>query len=508
MQDNANNKRIAQNTLLLYIRMFITMAVGLYTSRVVLRVLGVSDYGIYNVVGGVITMISFLNSAMVAASQRYLSYELGTGVKERLSKVFSTSVLIHLAICIIAVIVGETIGLWFVNEKMNIPYDRLNAANWVYQASILTFVINVMSVPYNSAIVAHERMSAFAYISIVEAVLKLLIVYILIIIPYDKLIIYSILMVCVGTIIRMCYTIYCRKNFFECKFKIVYDRKIFMEMFSFAGWSILGNMGFTFKDQISNIILNLFYGTTVNAARGIGMQVTAIVKTFATNFTMAMNPQIIKQYAEGNIDASRKLVYAGSRYSFYLLCFVSIPIIINVDYILKLWLGDVPKFTNYFCCYSLLVSLLFTLSGCVTTAIQATGKVKLFQIGLNIILLSELPFAWILMELDYPPYAVMYPSVLTYTIAVFFRFFLIRKYVMGYKLKDYIIEVICPCVIVFVSSFLVSSTINFHIGSCFLNFLFSSVASLFIVLSFVLVFGIKQKERIALLKTVKKYFKI
>ena len=508
MSHNLNkNKRIAKNTLMLYFRMFIMTVIGLYTSRVVLQTLGVSDYGIYNVVGGIISMMTFLNSAMVAASQRFLSFELGRQDGERLSRVFCTSINIHVAICVIAFIFSETIGLWFVNAKLNIPDGRMSAANWVYQASIITFMVNVMSVPYNSAIVAHEKMAAFAYISILDAILKLLIVYLLFIFPFDKLILYSVLMVSVVLLIRFCYMIYCKRHFQECHYHLMLDRPLFKEMFSFAGWSVFGNLGFSFKDQLSNIILNLFFGPTVNAARGVGMQVTAHVKTFAHSFTMALNPQITKQYAAGNLDASRKLVYAGSRYTFYLLTLVSIPVIINIDYILKLWLGIVPKYTSQFVIFSILVSLIYSLSECVTKAIQATGRIKWFQIGISIIMLSELPIAWVLMEFDYPPYAVMWPPLLTYSIAVLFRFWLIRRYVEGYHFSEYFFQVVLRSLFVFVLSlFCCYFTSGYLLGSL-IGLIISTILCVIITSAVVFVFGMYKSERQMILTGFFKHLK-
>ncbi len=502
-----NSKRIAKNTLLLYFRMFITTIVGLYTSRVVLNTLGIIDYGIYNVVGGIITMASFLNLAMVAASQRFLSFELGTGDEDRLRRVFCTSINIHALICVISFIVAETLGLWFVNEKLVIPGDRIIAANWVFQASILTFIINVMSVPYNSAIVAHERMSAFAYISILDVTLKLLIVYMLAIIPYDKLIIYSILMVFVVLLIRLCYTIYCKRHFVECTYHFLIDKPLFKEMFAFAGWSLFGNMGFSFKNQLSNIILNLFFGPTVNAARGVAIQVSAHVKTFANSFTMALNPQITKQYAIGNIDASRKLVYAGSRYTFYLMTLISIPVIINIDYILRLWLGIVPEYTSIFVIFTIITSLIHAMSECVTKAIQATGRVKWFQIGVCLIMLSELPIAWILMELGFPPYAVMWPSLLTYSIAVFFRFWLIHNYVEGYDFSDYFVNVVLRCALVFVFSYglsyILSKYTNLTLTGLLLSLFFSSLSTFLIVFTL----GMNTNERKMIVDKIKRFKK-
>lgn len=495
MEKSDNNIRIAKNTLFLYFRMFITTIIGLYTSRGVLQTLGLTDFGIYNIVGGIISMAAFLNAAMVAASQRFLSYELGKGDKNRLSRVFCTSVNIHVAICLIAFLFAETVGLWFVNAKLNIPEDRMIAANWVYQASIISFIINVMSVPYNSSIVAHEKMSVFAYISIIDAVLKLLIVYLLLVLSFDKLKAYCILMVCVVTLTRCFYTIYCKRNFSECAYHFIIDKTLFKEMFSFAGWSVFGNMGFSFKDQCSNIILNFFFGPAVNAARGIGIQVTTHVTTFAHSFTMALNPQITKQYAAGDIMASRKIVYAGSRYSFYLLSLISIPVLINIDYLLELWLGNVPQYTNYFVIFSIITALIYALSECVTKAIQATGKIKCFQIGICIIMLSELPIAWLLLELGYPPYAVMWPTIMTYVVALIFRFWLIRRYVDGYSFSEYLLNVVGRSMAVFAFSSLCCYFLCKSFHHTLLNLIFSTVICVTITSSFVIIIGMHRNEK-------------
>ena len=318
MLTTPNNKRIAKNTALLYFRMLLTIIIGLYTSRVVLNTLGVSDYGVYNIVGGIVAMLAFLNAAMVASSQRFISFELGIGNLEKLKTVFCTSVSIHVLLAGIILLVAETVGLWFVNTRLNIPSERMEAANWVYQYSILTLILTIISVPYNSCIVAHEHMKAYAYVSIVEVFLKLLVVYLLQLGCFDKLVLYAMLMTIVAFIVRFIYVFYCKRHFSECIYHFIFNKDLFKEMFAFAGWSIIGNLGFSFKDQGSNIILNLFFGTAVNAARGIALQVNGIVSNFSYNFTMALNPQITKQYAAGNVEESAKLVYAGCRYSFYL----------------------------------------------------------------------------------------------------------------------------------------------------------------------------------------------
>lgn len=484
--------------------MFITMAIGLYTSRVVLNTLGISDYGIYNVVGGIVTMLSFLNAAMVASSQRFISYELGCNNIERLRKVFATSVSIHIAIAIIAFVLAETLGLWFVNTQLNIDPDRMVATNWVYQCSILTFMVNVVSVPYNSCIVAHEKMSAFAYISILEVILKLIIVFLLLLSSYDKLIVYAVLVLLVSVLIRYCYTLYCKRNFVECIFRFSFDKSLFKEMFSFASWSVIGNLGFSFKDQASNIILNIFYGTSLNAARGIGMQVSAIINTFSSNFSMALNPQITKQYAAGNIEESRKLVYAGSRYTFYLLTLITIPVIINADYILELWLGIVPEYTTYFLILSLIVSLLYSVSGCVTTAIQATSNIKIFQIGICVLMLLELPVAYMLLYWGYPPYSAMYPTILTYTTAIFFRFYLIKRMVSGYSFKYYIFKVLIPCLLIFSLSWSLCNIINRFFETCILSLIYTTFISIIVISIVIFYLGMDISERKFTIKSIKK----
>ena len=321
---------------MLYMRMIFILVVALYTSRVVLQTLGVSDFGVYTVVGGFVSMLAYLNSVFVASTQRFMSFALGKGDNDNISATFAAAKLTHLIIALIILVVAETFGLWFVNNKLVIDAGRMVAANWVYQCSIASLLITIVSIPYNSCIVAHEHMQVYAYVSILEVILKLVILYFLLVLPGDKLIIYALLQVVIALIVRFCYTIYCRRHFVECKVKPAIDKPLLKEMSGYAGWTALGSLGFSFKDQFSNIILNGFFGTAINAARGIAMQVNSAITSFATNFFMAISPQITKQYAAGNLEQSQKLVYAGSRYSFYLLSILTIPVIINIDYILRL----------------------------------------------------------------------------------------------------------------------------------------------------------------------------
>lgn len=491
-----NNKRIAKNTLLLYVRMLFTIIVGLYTSRVVLNTLGVNDYGIYNVVGGIVAMLAFLNSAMTSASQRFISFELGTQNYQRLKEIFSTSVTIHLIIAGIIFIIAETVGLWFLNTHMNIASDRMEAANWVYQCSILTFMITVISVPYNACIVAHERMKAFAYISIVETSLKLIIVYLLLILPADKLITYAILILSVSLIVRMIYGIYCQRNFEECTYRFGYNKDLFKEMFAFAGWSIIGNLGFSLKDQGSNIVLNIFCGTTINAARGIALQVNGIISNFSSNFIMALNPQITKQYAAGNIKESMQLVYAGCRYSFYLLSIISIPVIVNLDYLLSLWLGTVPPYTTEFLFLALIAALINAMAPPLVTAMQATGKIRNFQIVICIVMMCEVPLAYITLKLGYKPYMAMIPSIITTTMGLFARLLLLKQLVKSYSLRYFTLHIIIKSILIVTGCGILSIFIHRYFGTInFFSFIMSSFIAFIITLTGIYIFGISSKEK-------------
>lgn len=493
---SANNKRIAKNTLFLYVRMFVSLILGLYTSRIVIDALGVSDYGIYNLVGGFITVLAFLNTGMAQSSQRYLSYELGKGDSKRLNDVFCMSVNTHAVIALIIILLSETIGVWFVNTQLNIPDDRMLAANVVFQCSIFTFAMSVMSVPYNASIISHEKMSVYAYMSILDVVLKLLVVFILLIIPFDKLVIYSILIALVTFTLSLCFIFYCKKKFEECTYRRgVFDKNLFKDMFSFAGWSVVGNLGFSLKDQIANVILNWFCGTTLNAARGIGLQVGGLVTAFSGNISAAINPQITKQYAVGNIGESQKLVYAGSKCAFYLLALVSIPVIINIDYILGLWLKTVPEYTSEFLVLSLVVALFYALSYTVTVAIQATGNMKTFQIGICALMLLELPAVYIILNSGMLPYYIMFPSVITGFIALLFRFYLIKKYIPSYSYRFYFLHVVLRCFLVFVVSYyscvFVRSLFDVNLFGLFVSALISVLLILLIIYSL----GISKRER-------------
>lgn len=495
MPDNtSNNKRVAKNTLMLYLRMFVTMAIGLYTSRVILQTLGVSDYGVYNVVGGFVAMLSYLNTVFVGATQRFIVFTLGENDPDKLKRLFKSSITVHFIIGIIILIVAETFGLWFVNNKLNIDADRMVAANWVYQCSVLSLILTMINIPYRSCVVAHEHMHLYAYVSIVESVLKLGIVFLLLIIPGDKLIIYSILMLLIMIVVPVWYIIYCRR-FDECSFGFGFDKGMIKEMGSYAGWLLVGNLGFSFKDQFSNIIMNLFLGTSINAARGVAAQVNSIITSFADNFTMALNPQITKHYAAGEIEQSQELVYSGARYAFFLMAMIAIPVIMNIDYILELWLGVVPEYTSQFVVITIVASLFYSISKTTTTAIQATGDIKWFQIGISIIMLLELPAAFVLLKLQYPPYYALMPAIATSVMGLIFRFFILKKQVPSYSIKYYFINIVLRSVSIMCLSFAISYLLCSMLEMNFWTFLLSSFLSVIVSATIIYFMGLTGSER-------------
>lgn len=503
---SSNNKRVAKNTLFLYFRMILIMLVTLYTSRVVLAELGIEDYGIYNVVGGVVIMFSFLNNCMSTATQRFLTFELGRGDMERLKRVFAASLNIHIAIGILIILLAETIGLWFVNEKLVISADRIVAANWVYQFSILTFCINIIQVPYNAVLIAHEKMSVYAYISILEALLKLGIVYLLVIIPTDKLVIYSILVFTVQFIIRGIYQVYCRRNYIESRFKLFWDKELYKQMSSFAGWNLFGSVAWLLRDQGINIVLNLFFGPAINAARGVASQVSNAVIGFISNFQVALNPQITKDYAIGNIDGMERLSYLGIKFSFLILFTMAFPLCLNIDYVLHLWLVEVPDYAALFIILIMIDSLANTLFGSpLMTSLAATGRIRNYQIVVSCIILCILPVGYVALKIGCDAPSVFYVSIVFTLIAGFVRFLFCRKQI-GYSLRKMSRNVLLPAIGVSA----VSLPLPIYIKCCWLeaqswvNFILLCAISAFVTMLVSWFVGLRKNERQTLISTIKK----
>ena len=378
MPDN-KYKRMAKNAGLLYFRMLLTMAVTLYTSRVILQTLGVEDFGIYNVVAGFVTMLGFLHGAMSSATQRFLAFELGKPGDRDVRGIFSMSLNIHIAIALFVLILGETIGLWFLKTQMTIPIDRIIAAEWVFHLALLSFMVTIVSVPYNALIIAHEQMSIFALVSIIDVILKLLIVFMLGWFGMDKLILYGLLSLTVVFIVFMIYRSYCKNKFVESKFRLYWDKKLFNTMLSYTGWNLWGNIAGVMSGQGVNVLLNIFFGPSVNAARAIAMQVSGALNSFVQNIQVAINPQIIKSYAAQDMAYMHQLVCYGAKYNFFLLLLLSLPVLNNIELILPIWLGVVPESTSIFAKLVICSILIDSLSPPLMTAAQATGHIKLYQ---------------------------------------------------------------------------------------------------------------------------------
>ncbi|MGN0061868.1 MAG: MATE family efflux transporter [Alloprevotella sp.] len=492
---SANNKRIAKNTLLLYVRMLFMMAISLFTSRVILNTLGVEDYGIQNVAGGVVAMFGFLNSSMSSATQRFITFALGKGDEERLKTVFSTTLQIHALIAFIIVLLGETVGLWFLYNKMQIPIERMNAAFWVLQCSIVSTVVMIVSVPYNACIIAHENMSAFAYISVLEAVLKLIIVYLLLVFPFDKLIIYAILTLSVQLLIRFCYSIYCHRHFRETKYNHVWDKHLFKDMTSFAVWSLWGNLSVILYTQGLNMLLNVFFGPVVNAARAIAVQVQTAVQQFVGNFQTALNPQITKNYAAGHLDQMHSLMFRSARFSFLLLFFLSLPVLLETEFILTIWLKTVPANTVIFTQIIVCISLIYTTANPCVIANQATGKVKVYQMVVGGILLSILPISYIVLKLGAPAYSVFIVHFCVEAVAQFTRMYMLRK-LINLPMRHYLQNIYAPIVVTVAVAIILPIIVRMQVEEGWLRFIavgFTCVLSVGISTFFI---GFTKHERV------------
>lgn len=423
---NSNNKRIAQNTLLLYFRLLVTMGVSLFTSRIILKVLGIEDFGIFSLVSGVIAMFGFLDMTLGSATFRFLSIEIGRKDYIQLKKLFSISITSHIIFAIIILILAESIGLWFLNTHLVISPDRLQAANWVYQFALLSFLTNMITAPYNAIIISHEKMNIYAYMSIIEVILKLLIVFTLQWFDFDKLKLYAILTFSVSFCIRMAYRSYCKFKFQECKYHYVWDTKLLKSFFTFSGWSIFGNLAGISAHQGLTLIINMFFGTVVNAAMGIANQVNTAIVNFVSNFQTAYNPQILKTYTSGNRQDFINLVIITSKGSFMLLFILSMPVFINCAPILRLWLTEVPAHTATFCQLMILLSLIDTLSAPLWMTVQANGQIKTYQLCISFITFCNLPLAYYILKIGYPVESALVVRITMSLISLIFRLCYLR----------------------------------------------------------------------------------
>ena len=502
-----NNKRIAKNTLLLYVRMLFIMVVSLFTSRVILKTLGVEDFGIYNVVGGVVAIMGLVNSAMGSATSRYLTFELGRGNKDALRKTFSICFEIYIILAVLFVIIAETVGLWFLNTQLTIPSERMEAANWVYQFSIFSVVNNLLVNPYNASIIAHEKMGVYAYVSIIEAILKLLIAYAIIILPYDRLSSYGFLYLIMSLAVTMIYRIYCTRNFEECRLHFYYDKMLMKRIFSFSGWTLFGAVAVMVKGQGLNILLNMFFNPSVNASRGIAYQINTNLVKFSDNFYTAVRPQITKYYAQGDIHNMLKLVFRSSKFIYFLLLCLALPILIETPAIINLWLGQSPEYVVEFARLIIIISIIDSLAHPIMTSINATGHIAMYQFLMGLITILNLPVSFYLLKKGSNPLIVFEVSVILTILCYIVRLFLLKKQLPEFSIIKFFRHVIviillttlCGATIPFILSYIMEDSIF----NCLIICGISIICSLASILSL----GLNKDERTVILNYIVKRIK-
>lgn len=476
-QGNSNKKTLAKNTVFLYARMLLTMFVGLFTSRVVLQTLGVVDYGIYNVVGGIITMLSFIDSTMTGSTQRFITYEIGKGNLSSIKNVIYTSNTVHLLLSLTILVIGETVGLWFVNTYLNIPESRMFAANCIYQCTIFSFITSTLVTPFNAAIVAHERLDAFAYIGIFDVFAKLGIVYLLVVFSFDKLILYAILLAVVALMSKMITISYAMWKFPECRLKYRFSISKIKEMTGFAGWNLIGTLAWIAKDQGINVLINIFCGPAINAARGIAFTVNGTVSGFVNNFQTALNPQITKSYAVGDIQMTNKLVVKGTIFSYYLLFLISLPVFVNTEYLLGLWLKDVPDHAVVFVRLSLIGTLVDLLYRCMLIAHLATGNIKQLQIYAGLVNMLNLPVSFLFLYMGADATCTFVIAIIISFFNLFVRLYCYKK-IVPFSAVDYIKNVMFRSIYVSLVSAIVPFFLKSQLEDNFLSLVLTTLVSL------------------------------
>jgi len=504
----SNNKRIVKNSLFLYIRMLFLTILTLFTSRVVLEQLGVEDYGIYNIVGGIVTMLGFFNSSMSVATQRYMSYDIGRNDFKKLNKTFNSSLLIYIFIGLLIVLLLETVGLWYVNNRLVFPEEKAFSVNVVYQFSILTFLVNLTQLPYNALILAREKMHIYTYVSFLDMILKLAILYLLFL-GENKLILYSGLVFVVTVIVQVVYHIYCHKHFEETKINFVKDKKYLKELLSFSGWNLFGNIAAVARNQGINIVLNIFFGVLVNAAYGIAIQVQNAVGSFVANFQKAMNPQIIKSYANGQNKEALKLMSAGSKYSFFLMILFAVPLLMHTEYVLNLWLTKVPEHSVVFVRLAIVFALVESVSGPLMIMVQATGKVKWYQIIIGGLIFLNLPISYVLMKWNRTPEIFYYVMISIGLLSLIIRLFFLKN-MIGLKISEFILKTILPMTMV--GLFIIFLVYIFGNKLTVINnwkvFIVNVVIEILVCIFTILILGLNGNEKKMLLNVIRKYTKI
>ena len=503
MQQSSGNTRIAKNTLFLFLRTLLVLGVSLYTSRVVLQTLGAEDFGIYNIVGGVVVLFAFISNAMATGTQRHITFELGRKNGD-VKKIFSACLVVHLWLSLIVLVLAETIGLWFLNTKMNFPQGSMPVVNIVYQFSIITCIAGIIKVPYNAAIIAYEKMSFYAYLGIAETILKLVIVYLLALSPKNQLQIYSLLVFLVSAFILGVYYLYCKNKFPEIRLCKVNDRTCYKQIVLFSGWTMFGSAANMGVQQGLNIIINLFYGVVVNAAVGIANQVNSAVLQFVASFQQALNPQLVKSYAEDDKERLFDLIQKSAKFSYFILLIISLPMLVNMDQVLGIWLGSYPPHTGALCRIILIGALIECISGPLWVTIFATGRIKVYQFVISFILLLNLPLSYIGGLYGMTSETMFCIRNIIYIFAFIARLVFL-KYMIGISLRIFGMRVIMPCLIVTALLMLSIHTLYYFI-SVAQNFQQLCLQTAIIVLAVTIVIlyvGLQSQERRFIINTMK-----
>lgn len=499
-----SNKKIAKNTAMLYIRMLVIMAVSLYTSRVILKALGFVDMGIYNVVGSIVIFLGFINNSMSIAVQRFLTYDMGKNDTKALHNTFNTSILIHILIACIIFVLAEIFGFFMLENVLNIPPDRLYAAKFVFQMSIITCCIGIVRVPYNALIIAYERMGVFAYLSILEAAISLAIAFILVNADIDRLKLYAMLMMLSMLIVSIAYVLYCRIQFKEIKFKFKWDKVTFKRLLGFASWSALGELAWGFTLQGVNFVLNIFFGPLVNTARGISYQVQSIVMRFVSGFQTAVNPQITKRYAAGEKESLYSLVFRTTSFSYYLVLVLSLPLMLNIDYVLTLWLGDFPEYTKIFCILILANCLVDIISNLLASVAKAYGRIRNYQLTVSFTLAMNLPLSYIALKFGLPAYSTFIVYAFVSFALLFARLYLLKR-MMDFPVKSFITEVVLPLIYITMLVLpLPLATKYLMDGNGLVDFITTSAAAVISVMTVIYLIGLKNEEKNIIHNIIKK----
>lgn len=494
---SSNTKRIAKNSLALYFRMFLTMAVGLYTSRVILDALGVDDYGLYNLVGGFVTMFSVVQSGLVSASQRFINYSLGKDDKEDLKHTVSTIVIIYLILTLLAFILVESIGYLMFVKRLNIPIDRLPAATWTFHLSTIILVSSLIGAPFNALIIAHEKMQVFAYISILDALLKLLIAFSIYITKSDRLIVYSALLCIESTTITLLYYFFCFKNFEEVKISWRLDWNLVKKIYSFAIWSMLGGFAYMGYTQGINVLLGMFFTPAIIAARGIAVQVQSVITSFVSNFQTAVNPQIIKSYAKGEYEYFEELLLTSSKYSYLMLYMLALPFLFEAETILDLWLVEVPPNAALFLRIILITVLFDSMTTPFERAIHATGNIRKYSLSTSLTFLSIVPVAYLILKIGAEAYSVFIVQLLITIVAVSIRMYM-SQVIVNLKLSKFFRKCFIPALMVSFTACIVPFLVHYFMPSGFIRMILTCITAVVSILLCTFLFGMSVNERLML----------